>query len=93
MTARQKEAAAQRLLLLLLQQFLCQLHVAVLNGTQAADGSHILHLNKVRCAARSAELAAVAALGDRADILRAMNRMSSMLYILMIREKANLGKR
>lgn len=60
---------------------------------QAADGSHILHLNKVRCAARSAELAAVAALGDRADILRAMNRMSSMLYILMIREKANLGKR
>ena len=44
MTARQKEAAAQRLLLLLLQQFLCQFHVAVLNGTQAADGSELSFL-------------------------------------------------
>ncbi len=60
---------------------------------RVTDGSHILHLNKVRCAARSAELAAAAALTDREDILRAMNRMSSMLYILMIREKAERYKR
>lgn len=58
------------------------------------DGEKLLRLNRCRCAARSAELAAVDAFTDRdgiptrADILRALNRMSSMLYILMIREKA-----
>ena len=60
----------------------------------ASDGAVILHLNRVRCAAREAELAAVEAFQDRegnptrTDILRAMNRMSSMLYILMIRQKS-----
>lgn len=60
----------------------------------AADGRVIAQLNRARCAAREAELAAVEAFADREgnvtreDILRAMNRMSSMLYILMIRQKA-----
>lgn len=59
----------------------------------AEDGAVILQLNRVRCAAREAELAAVKAFSDRegnptrVDILRALNRMSSMLYILMIQEK------
>ena len=57
------------------------------------DGEAILRLNRARCAAREAELMAVAAFTDRdgvptrVDILRALNRMSSMLYILMIRLK------
>ena len=60
----------------------------------AADGMVIARLNRARCAAREAELAAVTAFADRegiphrTDILRALNRMSSMLYILMVREKA-----
>ena len=61
-----------------------------------ADGAAILHINKCRCIARQAELAAVRAFVDdegnvaRADILKALNRMSSMLYILMIRLKKDL---
>lgn len=55
---------------------------------QASDGETILHLNRARCAAREAELMAVKAIDQRTDILKALNRMSSMLYILMIREKA-----
>ena len=53
------------------------------------DGAAVLRLNKVRCAVRHTELMAVAAMPDREDILRALNRMSSAVYILMIREKAN----
>ena len=59
----------------------------------AADGAVIARLNRARCAAREAELAAVTAFRDRdgnptrVDILRAMNRMSSMLYILMVQKK------
>ncbi|MBO7251023.1 MAG: ATP-binding protein [Oscillospiraceae bacterium] len=59
-----------------------------------AHGLSLLRLNRARCAAREAELAAVDAFCSwegkvaRCDILRAMNRMSSMVYILMIREKA-----
>lgn len=52
------------------------------------DGQGVLYLNRARCAARHAELQAVAALPEREDMLKAMNRLSSMLYILMIREKA-----
>ena len=61
-----------------------------------ADGAAMLQLSRARCAARDAELKAVAAFSDREgnptrlDILRAMNRMSSMLYILMIRLKKQL---
>lgn len=61
----------------------------------SAEDSHLLLLlNRARCAARSAELQAVKAFQDtdgnptRLDILKSMNRLSSMLYILMIREKA-----
>ncbi len=60
----------------------------------AADGMAIARLNRARCTAREAELAAVAAFEDRngsvrrEDILLAMNRISSMLYLLMIQKKA-----
>ncbi|MGN0977465.1 MAG: ATP-binding protein, partial [Faecousia sp.] len=64
----------------------------------AADGMAIARLNRARCAAREAELAAVTAFSDiegnptRVDLLRALNRMSSMLYILMIQKKMQNGK-
>ena len=52
------------------------------------DGERILRLNALRCRVRDVERAAVAAFrGERADLLRALNRMSSMVYILMIRMK------
>ena len=57
------------------------------------DGAAIARLNRVRCAAREAEIAAVEAFTDREgnptreDLIRAMNRLSSMIYILMIRKK------
>ena len=59
----------------------------------AADGMAIARLNRARCAAREAELKAVAAFTGRegeptrVDILRALNRMSSMIYILMVQMK------
>ena len=55
-----------------------------------SDGAQILQLNRARTQARSAELAAAEAFADRegnptrTDILMALNRMSSMLWILMI---------
>lgn len=57
---------------------------------EADDGAAILQLNRARCAARAAELAAARAFahGNRPDIQRSLNRMSSMIYILMIRLKA-----
>ena len=57
------------------------------------DGAGVLELNLLRTAVRQTELAAVRAFRDgeglptRMDILQALNRMSSMVYILMIREK------
>ena len=56
-----------------------------------SDGEKLLRLNQARCAARAAELAAARAFpdGQRPDIQKALNRMSSMLYILMIQERAN----
>jgi len=59
----------------------------------ASDGMAIARLNRARTAAREAELSAVEAFSDREgrptrpDILKALNRMSSMLYILMIQWK------
>ena len=59
-----------------------------------ADGKPVLRLNRCRSICRQAELAAVAAFSDRdgnltrADIVQALNRMSSMLYILMIQRKS-----
>lgn len=60
---------------------------------EITDGPALLQINRARCAARAAELSAVAAFSDREgvptrpDIIRALNRMSSMLYLLMIQEK------
>ena len=60
---------------------------------EVADGAAVLWLNWARTAARAAELAAIRAWSDRdgnlirEDIPRTLNRMSSMLYILMIRAK------
>ena len=60
----------------------------------AADGNTVLSLNKCRTAVRAAELAAARAFTDaegncsRTDILQALNRMSSMVYILMIQAKS-----
>ncbi len=60
---------------------------------EVSDGPSILQLNRARCAARAAELAAVHAFTDengnatRPDILTALNRISSMIYILMIKLK------
>jgi len=60
---------------------------------QTADGITVARLNRLRCQVREAELAAAAAFTDRdgsvirTDILQALNRMSSMLYIMMIEHK------
>ena len=57
------------------------------------DGEGILRLNCLRCAVRETERLAVSAFGGeagtpgRVDILQALNRMSSMVYILMVRLK------
>ena len=54
----------------------------------------LLQVNRARCVAREGELAAVEAFSDRdgnptrPDVLQAMNRISSMLYLIMIRLKA-----
>ena len=62
---------------------------------QYTDGEEILCLNRLRCIARQVELAAVKAFvddngkTDRADLLQALNRLSSAVYILMIRKKAD----
>ena len=61
---------------------------------EISDGREILELNKLRCVARRAELAAAEAFVDekgvptRPDILRTLNRISSLVYILMIETKA-----
>ena len=62
------------------------------------DGEEILQLNRLRCIARQVELAAVKAFTDengktdREDLLQALNRLSSAVYILMIRKKAKGGQ-
>ena len=63
---------------------------------EASDGEVIARLNRCRTAAREAELRCVSAFLDsngnplRQDLLQAMNRLSSMLYILMIQKKKAL---
>lgn len=55
---------------------------------QPTDGALLLQVNRARCAARQAELAAVAAFpAGREDLLRAFNRLSSFLYLVMIQLK------
>ena len=57
------------------------------------DGKTLLLVNFARCAARQAELAAVRAfqnaegLPTRTDLLQALNRLSSFLYLVMIQLK------
>ena len=60
---------------------------------EASDGMLVARLNRLRCFAREAELAAAAAFTDpegnctRTDIIKSLNRISSMLYIMMIEHK------
>ena len=55
---------------------------------QPADSPSILRLNRLRIQIRETELAAASAFGrDRTDILRALNRLSSLVYILMLQCK------
>ena len=64
---------------------------------EAEDGQNIAWLNRCRAICRGAELAACHAFADRegnptrVDILQALNRMSSYLYILMLQEKTKKG--
>lgn len=57
------------------------------------DGKQLLLVNFARCKAREAELAAVKAFQDheglptRLDLLQALNRLSSFLYLIMIQLK------
>lgn len=57
----------------------------------AADGMTVARLNRLRTQVRETELAAAHAYpgGSRGDLLRALNRMSSGVYLLMIEEKGN----
>ncbi len=55
---------------------------------EPTDSPLLLQVNKARCAARAAELYAVAAFpSGREDLLRAFNRLSSFLYLIMIQLK------
>ena len=55
------------------------------------DSRLLLQVNKARCTARAAELKAVAAFpADREDLLRAFNRLSSFLYLIMIQLKKEM---
>ena len=62
----------------------------------AKDGAPVVWLNRCRCIARSAELAACRAFdtpegNSRPDLLQALNRLSSSIYLLMIQQKAVQG--
>ena len=59
---------------------------------QVSDGETVLLLNRLRTTVRTAERAAVAAIPEKTDLLQALNRMSSFVYILMIREKATIKR-
>ena len=53
------------------------------------DGLLLLQVNRARCAARAAELEAANAFpSQREDLIRAFNRLSSFLYLIMIGLKA-----
>ena len=56
---------------------------------EASDGQTIARLNCLRCRVRETELAAAAAFpnGQREDLVQALNRMSSAVYLLMIQQK------
>ena len=54
---------------------------------QPGDKREVLLLNRLRSLVRQTEIKAVAAFPERKDLISALNRMSSFLYILMLREK------
>ncbi len=61
----------------------------------AADGELLLLINRARCAARQAELWAVRAFLteeglQRQDLIQGMNRLSSLLYLIMIQLKREM---
>ena len=45
-----------------------------------------MELNRLRTRVREAEIAAIRALPERTDILRAMNRLSSAVYVIFCRQ-------
>ena len=53
----------------------------------AADSRALLLVNRLRALARQTELKAVAAFPQRQDMVQALNRMSSYLYLIMIQMK------
>lgn len=57
---------------------------------EVSDGSALLRLNKARTAAREAELLCCAAFPEPegSDLVLALNRLSSFLYLLMLRQKS-----
>lgn len=57
---------------------------------EVSDGPALLRLNKARTAAREAELLCCAAFPEPegADLILALNRLSSFLYLLMLRQKS-----
>ena len=61
---------------------------------ELSDGETLLRLNHLRTEIRKTELAACAAFSDRdgllgrKDLIRALNRLSSYCYLLMLEEKA-----
>ncbi|MBQ4641505.1 MAG: ATP-binding protein [Oscillospiraceae bacterium] len=55
---------------------------------EPTDKPLLLQVNKARCAARATELTAVTAFpSGREDLIRAFNRLSSFLYLIMIQLK------
>lgn len=57
-------------------------------------GETVLRLNRLRTQAREAELAAAQAFGqERGDLIQALNRLSSAIYILECRELARGAKK
>ena len=53
----------------------------------AADSRALLTVNRLRALTRQTELAAVEAFPNRQDMVQALNRMSSYLYLIMIQMK------
>lgn len=54
---------------------------------QFDDDPMLLQLNRVRTLVRQTEIAACRAFGRRTDLIQVLNRMSSLVWILMIRIK------
>ena len=54
---------------------------------EQTDEPMLLRLNRLRTAVRETELAACRAIPDRTDLIRVLNRLSSLVWIMMIRLK------